>query len=118
MSRPQFLRPCLIGVVHVAPTPGSPRFAGDVRALLDRARRDAEALAVGCDDVLANYETTSQKCLATPCATSLSLSPSHIVFRLNFDGEFNLTNRDMAWFAYELWFLIIWIRRSCSWASV
>jgi len=46
-------RPFLIGVVHLLPTPGSPRWGGDLEALLARARRDAGALAQGgCDGIL------------------------------------------------------------------
>jgi len=37
----------LIGMIHPAPLPGSPRYAGDVRKILDSALRDAEALAAG-----------------------------------------------------------------------
>jgi len=46
-------RPLLIGVVHLIASPGSPRFAGDVEALLHRAVQDAQALAGGgCDALL------------------------------------------------------------------
>ncbi len=45
-------RPILIGVIHLFATPGSPRFAGDVNALLQRAAQDAEALVVGGCDAL------------------------------------------------------------------
>jgi len=48
----QFSSPLLIGVVHLAASPGSPRFAGDVPALLDAARRDAAALARGGADAV------------------------------------------------------------------
>lgn len=37
----------LIGMVHLPPLPGSPRWGGDMDAVLARARRDAEALAEG-----------------------------------------------------------------------
>lgn len=40
-------RPFLVGVVHLAATPGAPRFAGSVDALLDAAVADARALAAG-----------------------------------------------------------------------
>jgi membrane complex biogenesis BtpA family protein len=42
----------LIGVVHLAATPGAPRFAGDVGALLERAVADARSLAAGGCDAL------------------------------------------------------------------
>lgn len=46
-------RPLLIGVVHLAPTPGSPRWRGDLEGLLQRAERDARALcAGGCDALI------------------------------------------------------------------
>ena len=34
-------------MVHLAPLPGSPRWGGDLDALLSRARSDAEALGRG-----------------------------------------------------------------------
>ncbi len=37
----------LIGVVHLPPLPGSPRWSGDLESLLDWARRDARSLAEG-----------------------------------------------------------------------
>ena len=42
----------LIGVVHLAPTPGSPRADGDLARLLERAAADARALAGGGCDAL------------------------------------------------------------------
>jgi membrane complex biogenesis BtpA family protein len=45
-------RPVLIGVVHLLPTIGSPRFGGDVRAITSAALRDADALATGGCDAL------------------------------------------------------------------
>ncbi|MCA9539781.1 MAG: BtpA/SgcQ family protein, partial [Myxococcales bacterium] len=42
-----------IGMVHLDPLPGSPRWAGDMRAVIERARRDAAALIEGgCDALL------------------------------------------------------------------
>ncbi len=37
----------VIGMVHLLPLPGSPRWAGDLEGVLERARRDAAALASG-----------------------------------------------------------------------
>lgn len=46
-------RPSLIGVIHLPPLPGAPRFAGSMRAVRDRTLRDAEALAAaGFDAVI------------------------------------------------------------------
>jgi membrane complex biogenesis BtpA family protein len=46
-------RPLLIGVVHLLPTVGAPRFGGDVGAIAAAALRDAEALvAGGCDGLI------------------------------------------------------------------
>ncbi|MBU0552188.1 BtpA/SgcQ family protein [Myxococcota bacterium] len=45
-------RPALIGMVHLQPLPGSPRWAGDMAAVLAHARRDAEALLEGGCDAL------------------------------------------------------------------
>ena len=45
--------PALIGVVHLRPLPGSPRFDGDHAAILTAARVDAAALVQGgCDAVI------------------------------------------------------------------
>ena len=43
----------LIGVVHLLPLPGSPRWKGDMDVVLSQARSDAEALARGgCHGVI------------------------------------------------------------------
>lgn len=43
----------LLGVIHLDPLPGSPRFGGDLPAVIDGASRDAEALArAGFDAVI------------------------------------------------------------------
>src|SRR4051794_16028 len=39
--------PGVVGMVHLRPLPGSPRFGGDVGAIVEAARRDALALAEG-----------------------------------------------------------------------
>jgi membrane complex biogenesis BtpA family protein len=39
--------PVVVGMVHLQPLPGSPRFVGDAGAIFDAARRDALALAEG-----------------------------------------------------------------------
>lgn len=45
--------PALIGVVHLRPLPGAPRFDGDRAAILAAARRDAVALTQGgCDAII------------------------------------------------------------------
>jgi membrane complex biogenesis BtpA family protein len=46
-------RAVLAGVVHLLPTPGAPRFLGDVGAITKAAVRDAQALvAGGCDALI------------------------------------------------------------------
>jgi membrane complex biogenesis BtpA family protein len=45
-------RPVLIGVVHLEPTPGAPRYAGSFERVLARAREDARALFQGGADAL------------------------------------------------------------------
>lgn len=42
----------LVGMVHLPPLPGAPRFGGDREALRDRARADAVALAAGGADAV------------------------------------------------------------------
>ena len=44
--------PTLVGVVHLAPLPGAPRFAGSMHDVLERAAADAQALASGGCDAL------------------------------------------------------------------
>lgn len=44
--------PLLIGVVHLPATPGAPRFAGSVEAVLEHAKADARALVEGGADAL------------------------------------------------------------------
>ncbi len=44
--------PLLVGMVHLLPLPGAPRWAGSMERVLDRARRDAEALAEGGADAV------------------------------------------------------------------
>jgi membrane complex biogenesis BtpA family protein len=41
------VRKPVIGMLHLPPLPGAPRFAGDVKMLTDHVLRDAEALASG-----------------------------------------------------------------------
>jgi membrane complex biogenesis BtpA family protein len=57
MVSPRSELPSLIGVVHLPPLPGSARWGGSLRAVLDAAARDAEALAAaGFDGILVeNY---------------------------------------------------------------
>jgi len=46
-------RCALVGMVHALPLPGSPRWAGDMGAILDAAARDADALLEGgCDAII------------------------------------------------------------------
>lgn len=49
-TRPR--RPLLIGVVHLLPCPGSPRFSGDFSQVLEAAEADARALQEGGADGL------------------------------------------------------------------
>ena len=41
------LRHAVIGMVHVLPLPGSPRFSGSLQSVMDAAVRDADALSAG-----------------------------------------------------------------------
>ncbi len=46
-------KPSMIGVVHLAATPGAPRYEGDLGDVIERAIGDARALAAGgCDALL------------------------------------------------------------------
>ncbi|MFO1009077.1 MAG: BtpA/SgcQ family protein [Planctomycetota bacterium] len=76
MSRPQFLRPCLIGVVHLLPTPGAPRFAGSFEAVLAHARADARTLVEGGVDavIVENFGDTPFYPGPVPAETIASLA--------------------------------------------
>ncbi len=56
MSRPPLFesgRCSLVGMVHLLPLPGSPGWRGDMKAVVEAARRDAERLVEGgCDALL------------------------------------------------------------------
>lgn len=45
-------RPLLIGVVHLSPLPGAPRYAGSMPGILERAAHDARALSEGGADAV------------------------------------------------------------------
>ena len=45
-------RPLLVGVVHLAALPGSPRYDGSLESVLEAAARDARALAEGGADAI------------------------------------------------------------------
>jgi membrane complex biogenesis BtpA family protein len=84
---PQVEGCALIGMVHLLPLPGSPRWAGSMQAVLDAARRDAAALAEGgCDALLVENmhdlpylkgelapETVAAAALATQAVVALGL---------------------------------------------
>ncbi len=46
------LLPSLVGVIHLRPLPDSPRYAGDLRAVVASAERDARALAAAGFDAI------------------------------------------------------------------
>lgn len=80
-------RCALVGMVHLAPLPGSPRWAGDMTRVLDDARRDAEALIEGgCDALIVENmgdlpysratvspETVASMAIATSAVAALGL---------------------------------------------
>ncbi len=45
-------RPFLVGMIHLGPLPGAPRFGGDLGAVVEAAAADARALAEGGADAL------------------------------------------------------------------
>lgn len=53
MTWTSLTRPCLVGVVHLPPTPGAPKYAGSMERVLARALDDARALLDhGCDGLI------------------------------------------------------------------
>jgi membrane complex biogenesis BtpA family protein len=52
LSRWPASRKVVIGMIHLRPLPGAPRYGGDMGAVRDAARRDADALAGGGVDGL------------------------------------------------------------------
>lgn len=82
---PHLDRAALVGMVHLPPLPGSPRWAGSMADVLASARRDAEALLTGgCDALLVENmgdlpylrggvapETTAAMAVATAAVVAL-----------------------------------------------
>lgn len=66
----------LVGVVHLAPLPGSPQWGGSMEAVLDRAFRDADAYASGGFDgfIVENYGDRPFAPGAVPSATVAALT--------------------------------------------
>jgi membrane complex biogenesis BtpA family protein len=68
--------PLLIGVVHLSPTPGSPRYGGSFQDVVERACADAVALAEnGCDALIVeNFGDTPFHPANVPPETVASLA--------------------------------------------
>jgi membrane complex biogenesis BtpA family protein len=66
----------LIGVVHLAPLPGSPRWEGSMHAVVDRALVDAEAYVAGGFDgfIVENYGDRPFAPGAVPAATVAAMA--------------------------------------------
>ena len=69
-------RPLLIGVVHLLPCPGSPRFGGDFAQVLEAAEADARALQEGGADavIVENFGDTPFFRDAVPPETVASMA--------------------------------------------
>ncbi len=76
--------PALIGVIHLAPLPGSPRYEGDVGAVAASAGRCAQALAdAGFDGIVVeNYGDAPFEPKAVPPATVAALTRCAIAVRI------------------------------------
>lgn len=68
--------PLFLGVVHLLPTPGAPRYGGSMEALLARAVADARALVQGGVDglILENYGDAPFFPAAVPAETVAALA--------------------------------------------
>jgi membrane complex biogenesis BtpA family protein len=68
--------PSLVGVIHLPALPGSPRYAGDLRAIADAAARDARVLAeTGWDAVvIENFGDAPFEPRAVPPVTVAALT--------------------------------------------
>ena len=66
----------LIGMVHLAPLPGSPRWQGSLEAVLDRAERDASVLTeAGFDGLIVeNYSDVPFHGLSVPPVTVAAMT--------------------------------------------
>jgi len=69
-------RPYLIGVVHLAPTPGAPRYAGSFERVIEAAVTDAAALVEGGADaiVVENFGDAPFHATDVPAETVASLA--------------------------------------------
>ncbi|MBU6429067.1 MAG: BtpA/SgcQ family protein [Cyanobacteria bacterium REEB65] len=76
----------LIGVLHLAPLPGSPRWAGDLQAIRDKALQDAAAYADGGFDALIveNYGDRPFSPGAVPPATVAAMTAIALAVRERF----------------------------------
>jgi len=76
-------RPPLIGMVHLAPLPGSPRWQGAMQDVLDRAVRDAGALAeAGFDGLIVeNYSDVPFHRGEVPPATVAAMTSAVLAVR-------------------------------------
>ena len=68
--------PLLLGVVHLAPLPGSPRYGGTMEVVTERACRDAEALMAGGMDgyVVENFGDAPFHGEAVPAETIAAMA--------------------------------------------
>jgi membrane complex biogenesis BtpA family protein len=73
----------LIGMVHLPPLPGSPRWGGSMQAVLAAAARDAEALTTGGIDgiLVENYGDVPFHPRAVPAATIAALTSAVLEVR-------------------------------------
>jgi membrane complex biogenesis BtpA family protein len=73
----------IIGMVHLQPLPGSPRWAGSLQTVLDAAARDAEILATGGIDAIMveNYGDSPFFPIRVPPATIAALTAAVLQVR-------------------------------------
>lgn len=81
-------KPALIGVVHLDPLPGAPRFGGDVGVVIENALTDAQAIVEGGFDglIVENFGDTPFWKDRSPPETIASMTRCIVALREAFPG--------------------------------
>ena len=86
-----------IGMVHLLPLPGSPRYGGDLGPVLDRALRDARTLAEGGADglIVENFgDVPFHKYVEAHTVAAMTLAVSEVVRAVEIPVGVNVLRND------------------------
>jgi uncharacterized protein len=88
----------VVGMVHLLPLPGSPRYGGTMQEVLDRAARDAEALIAGGVDgiMVENYGDVPfyPDQLPAVSVSALTLAVAHVISAVSVPVGVNALRND------------------------